>query len=64
MPDHVYTVVFYKQYGRWSVTVPFDTKSEARRHVELYLDRPEKDYVTDITYHDVILPKGRSSNAR
>lgn len=51
-----YTVIFYRQYGQWSVTVPFATRREAEKHCNMYLRDPRKDYIKDITFHEVELP--------
>jgi len=54
---HEYTVVFYRQYGQWYVTIPFYGRRDAERHARLYLDDPKKDYIKDIVYHAVELPE-------
>lgn len=59
-----HTVVFYKSYNQWHVTVPFEDPEKAKRHAELYLKTTQagtpfennKDYITNITFHDVELP--------
>lgn len=52
-----HTVVFYRQYGKWSCTMPFERRRDAERHADTYLRRPEKDYIKDITFIDVQLPE-------
>jgi hypothetical protein len=52
-----YTIIFYRQYGKWSVTVPFDNLRDAERHADFRLRDPNKDYIKDITFHTVELPE-------
>lgn len=52
-----WTVIFYRQYGSWSVTRPFEKLSAAEKHCNLYLRDPAKDYIKDITFHTVELPE-------
>lgn len=50
-------IICYRQYGQWTSTVPFESLRRATEHVKLYLDRPEKDYIKNVTYLEVELPE-------
>lgn len=50
-------IICYRQYGRWSATLPFESYHEAEKHCKMYLRRPEKDYIKDITFLEVELPR-------
>ena len=65
-----YTIVAYRQYGKWSCTMPFERRADAERHVADRLttrkitlpDGKEfvthnADHVKDITYLQVKLPE-------
>lgn len=52
-----YTVIFYRQYDHWSVTVPFETRKKAEWHSKRYLEDPSRDYIKNITFVEVELPE-------
>ncbi len=52
-----HVIICYRQYGDWYSTMPFKSRRDAERHVDLRLRRPDRDYITDITFVDVELPK-------
>lgn len=41
-------IVIYKSYNEWRSTQPFKTEAEAQKHIDTYIQRPEKDYNTHI----------------
>lgn len=71
MANKTYTVIFYRQYGKWSCTMPFETRDKAERHADMYLRNDEirrvgtgelllkntREHITDITFKDVELPE-------
>lgn len=50
-------IICYRQYGRWTATCPWDSRRDAERHADRYLQDPNKDYIRDITFLEVELPK-------
>lgn len=52
-----YTIILYNQYGTWSATSPFKTRSYAELHADRYFRRPDKDYCKGITFLEVNLPQ-------
>jgi len=52
-----YTIIAYRQYGKWSCTLPFKTLKSAQNHSDLYLRDPNKDYIVDITFITIYLPE-------
>lgn len=52
-----YTIILYNQYGKWTATMPFDSRREAELHADRYFRIPEKDYVKGITFLEVTLPQ-------
>lgn len=46
-------VVAYKQYGRWCFTSPFERFSMMKQHIQWFLDRKEKDYITEIRWFEL-----------
>lgn len=65
-----HTVVFYRQYGQWSCTMPFMSKAAAELHTNRYLRSNEirgedgtilakntREHVKDITFVEVELPE-------
>lgn len=63
--------IAYRQYGQWSLTMPFETRAQAEKHAKTYLESDEfvvvvdgvifvkntREHVTDITYLEVELPE-------
>lgn len=56
MSNQMY-IVIWNAYGEWHATKPFETEKEAKRHIELYLARPEKDYIKRITIIPIDMDK-------
>lgn len=58
MTDTVtWVIIAYRQYGQWYSTSPFPSRLKAERHADLYLRDPKKDYVKDVTFINVELPR-------
>lgn len=65
-----WTVIFYRQYGKWSSTMPFATRGKAESHADQYLRSDEikshtgavlvkntREHIKDITFLEVELPE-------
>lgn len=65
-----HVIICYRQYGRWSATMPFEDRKSAERHADLRLRTDEikdkttgrvlvknsREHIKDITFIDVELP--------
>lgn len=57
-------IVFYNQYGKWSLTAPFKTLKEAKNHSDMYLrGRPENSHNQMVTIREIKLPTQKEYEA-
>lgn len=52
-----YTIICYRQYDEWYSTKPWVSRKEAEKHADRWLRDPSRDYINNITFIEVELPK-------